>query len=289
MIVLAGRTLACPFPQDSLPVHYLLMDSIGINFNLERNLFLLTQSELRDTTLPWWDRSVLYRNLYASAVNLFLPISEIKRIWSQEYQNDPYSACERVEQEYARMKSIQYNKNIPWIGHCILMRERDFFQSRCQTVFAQYDSLLMKELRGLRDVKQYSREVQDRLESILSTQGRYPGRSLVGGDLELVIWSILQKADSTILEKYLPMLKEAVKTKDLHPQFLAASIDKLQVLKGLPQVYGTQYRIVDDKEQVYPIRDMKGLDELRGGMGLGKFGSSNSSLGNYMENGKRDD
>ena len=50
--------------QDSFPIHYLLMDSIGINFNLERNLLVLTQTELQNRSLPWWDRSVLYSNYF---------------------------------------------------------------------------------------------------------------------------------------------------------------------------------------------------------------------------------
>lgn len=42
------------------------MDSIGINYNLERNLLVLTQTELQNPSLPWWDRSVLYSNYFHS-------------------------------------------------------------------------------------------------------------------------------------------------------------------------------------------------------------------------------
>lgn len=271
-----------------MPVHYLLMDSIGINYNLEKNLFVLAQQELQNPSLSWWDRSVLYGNYFSAAVNLFLPVAEIKRIWAEGYENDPYNACENVELEYTRMKTMVYYKNIPLVMHCVLMREKDFFHSRCNAIYAQYDSLLMKELEGMRNIKQYNKEVQTKLDSILTVKGRYPGRSMVGNTLELAVWSILQKADVTVLEKYLPMLKAAVKSKDLHPQFLAASMDKVEVLKGLPQIYGTQYRVVDGKDEAYPIRDRKGLNDLRGGMGLGKFEAPNSSLGNYMENIKKD-
>ncbi len=288
LLVFANQLLAHPVRQDSFPIHYILMDSIGINYNLEKNLFALTETELRNTSLPWWDRSVLYGNYFSSAVNLFLPISRIKRIWVEGYANDPYDACEDVSLEFARMKTIEYHRNIPQVMHCILMREKDFFHSHCNPIYAQYDSLLMKELEGMRSIKQFNKEVQSKLDSILEVKGRYPGRSLVGNTLEITAWTVLQKADISVLEKYLPLLKEAVKTKDLHPQFLAASMDRIEVLKGLPQIYGTQYRMVDGKEEAYPIRDMKGVNDLRGGMGLGKFESKNSRLGDFMENANRE-
>lgn len=238
--------------------------------------------------MPWWDRSVLYGNYFQSAVNLFLPIAEIKQIWAEGYENDPYNACEDVASEYTMMKNMEYYKNIPLVMHCVLMREKDFFNSHCNAIYAQYDSLLMKELEGMRDIKQYNKKVQFKLDSILEVKGKYPGRSQVGYILESVAWSVLQKADVTTLEKYLPMLKNAVKSKDLHPRYLAATIDKIEVLKGLPQIYGTQYRVVDGKDEAYPIRDMRSLNDLRGGMGLGKFESNNSSLGDFMENANRD-
>ena len=274
--------------QDSFPVHYHLLDSIGTNFNLARNLLALTQKELQNPSLHWWNRAVLYDNSFHSAVNLFLPIAEIKQIWAEGYENEPHYTCLHVDIEYARMKDMEYYKNRPLVMHCVLMREKDFFHSRCDAIYAQYDSLLMKELEGMRDIKQYNKKVQFKLDSILEVKGIYPGRSQVGYILESVAWSVLQKADVTTLEKYLPMLKNAVKSKDLHPRYLAAIFDKIEVLKGLPQIYGTQYRVVDGKDEVYPIRDMRSLNDLRGGMGLGKFESNNSSLGDFMENANRD-
>ena len=285
---LMDKLSASPNSQDSFPVHYPLLDSIGTNFNLERNLLVLTQTELQNPSLPWWDRSVLYGNYFHSAVNLFLPIAEIKRIWAERYENEPHYTCLDVDLEYTRMKDMEYQNNIPLDMHCVLMREKDFFYSRCDAIFAQYDSLLMKELEGMRDIKQYNKKVQFKLDSILEVKGRYPGRSQVGYILESVAWSVLQKADVTTLEKYLPMLKNAVKSKDLHPRYLAATFDKIEVLKGLPQIYGTQYRVVDGKDEVYPIKDMRSLNDLRGGMGLGKFEAKNSSLGDFMENANRD-
>ena len=63
---LMDKLSASPNSQDSFPVHYPLLDSIGTNFNLERNLLVLTQTELQNPSLPWWDRSVLYSNYFHS-------------------------------------------------------------------------------------------------------------------------------------------------------------------------------------------------------------------------------
>ena len=274
--------------RDSFPVHYLLMDSIGINYKLEKNLFALTQKELQNTSLPWWDKSVLYRNYFSSAINLFLPITQIKEIWAEGYENDPYSSCEQVASEYDRMKSMEYYKNIPHVMHCVLRREKDFFNSRCNVIYEQYDSLLIKELTLMRNNTKYNNDIQSRLDSLIAKAGKYPGRSMVGIGLESAAWSMIQRADITVLEKYLPLLKNAVRSKDLHPRYLAESLDKVEVLKGQPQIYGTQYFIKGEKEEPYPIRDMKNLNTLRTGMGLGLFGDLNSNLGNYMEKTKQD-
>ncbi len=64
-MLLAGlmdKLSASPNSHDSFPVHYILMDSIGTNFNFERNLLALTQKELQNPSSPWWDKYVLYRN-----------------------------------------------------------------------------------------------------------------------------------------------------------------------------------------------------------------------------------
>src|SRR6187397_2303498 len=114
LVVCLTTTLqAKAIARDTIPIHYLLMDSIGINYKLENNLFTLTQNELQNTSLPWWDKSVLYVNYFSSAVNLFLPIAEIKQIWAEGYENDPYNSCDHVASEYARMKHMEYYKNIP--------------------------------------------------------------------------------------------------------------------------------------------------------------------------------
>ncbi len=280
--------IANTISQDSMPVHYPLMDSIGINFNLEKNLFQLTQQELQNQSLPWWDKSVLYGNYFASAIHLFYPIAEIKQIWNKGYENDPYASCYHIEHEFQRINQIEYFKNIPHVLHCVMMREKDFFHSRCNVLYEQYDSLLMKELANIPTNIKYDQKVQVWLDSVIAKAGKYPGRSMVGMNLEYKVWSVMQKADLAVLEKYLPLLINAVKNKDLHPTFLAASLDKIEVLKGLPQIYGTQHIIKDEKEEPYPIRDMQNLNTLRGGMGLGRFEAKNSSLGDYMENTKRE-
>jgi hypothetical protein len=66
LVWLDGQIIGKEHQPDSFPVHYPLLDSIGTNFNLERNLLVLTQTELQNPSLPWWDRSVLYSNYFHS-------------------------------------------------------------------------------------------------------------------------------------------------------------------------------------------------------------------------------
>jgi hypothetical protein len=45
-------------------------------------------------------------------------------------------------------------------------------------------------------------------------------------------------------------------------------IDKIAVLKGEAQVYGTQYKIVNSQVEFLPIKDKEGLDNRRSKAGL---------------------
>ncbi|HZV71557.1 MAG TPA: DUF6624 domain-containing protein [Saprospiraceae bacterium] len=267
---------------DSFPVHYPVMDAVGINFNLEKNLYNLSIEKLQDPTLPWWDKTVYYTNYFGSAVNLFFPIKELKEIWIKSFENDPYSTCQNFEIEYNRIEKIEYHENIPHVLHCLLMREKQFFTSHCNSIAEKYDSLLMVSLSQIDKVQKKNNDTRKLLTDIIEKTGKYPGRSTVGLNLETVAWSVIQSGDLAYISKYLPLLKDAVKSGDLHPRYLATTLDKIEILKGNSQIYGTQFKTIDGKEEVYPIRDMQQLNELRTGMGLGPFETSNSSLWNLM-------
>lgn len=55
-----------------------------------------------------------------------------------------------------------------------------------------------------------------------------------------------------------------------HPGYL---IDRARILRNLPQVYGTQYRILQNGSvEFLPIEDREGLEQRRAELGMGSFG-----------------
>lgn len=268
--------------RDSLPVHYLLIDSTGQNYNQEKNILNFSIEQLQDTSLPWWEKSVLYQNYFASSVNLFFPIAESKAIWELGYKNDPFSACDPVNMEFERMKDMKYYKNIPLVLHCLLMRERTFFEAHCNAIREDFDSVLIQQFTLIQQDKIFIKEAQSIVDGQIEKTGRYPGRSTVGLMLESVAWSVMKQGDLTYLQKHLPLFQKAVEEKELHPRFVAAIIDKIEIFQGKPQIYGTQYQSVNGIPEPYPIKDRKNIDKLRIQMGLGAFGADRAELGDIM-------
>lgn len=69
---------------------------------------------------------------------------------------------------------------------------------------------------------------------------RYIGKSLVGEAYKNVMWSVVQHSNLEAMEKYLPCICNAVKTKELKSGQLQLLIDRVYAIKYDYQVYGTQ-------------------------------------------------
>ena len=81
---------------------------------------------------------------------------------------------------------------------------------------------------------------------------------------------IIQHSDSATQEKYLPILKKAVKEKKAHPGDLALLIDRLSIAKFGYQIYGSQVHedSISKKQVFFPIKNEKNVDKLRKKMKL---------------------
>jgi hypothetical protein len=76
-----------------------------------------------------------------------------------------------------------------------------------------------------------------RIEEIINKHG-YPGISLVGYPTNEAAFYILQH--SKVIEKYLPIVKEAAEEKELRFQLYAMMLDRLLMFGDREQIYGTQ-------------------------------------------------
>jgi hypothetical protein len=96
-------------------------------------------------------------------------------------------------------------------------------------------------------------ELIKEVEAIIQQYG-YPGRNLVGEEYESIAWLVIQHAELSYQEKYLPLIHQAVKDKQLDDVPLKMLIDRIYAKKTQTQIFGSQGGVdfADDKviEQV---------------------------------------
>lgn len=99
----------------------------------------------------------------------------------------------------------------------------------------------------------------------------WPGKSLVGVDGAQAAFVLIQHAarDSEFQKKCLELLEKAVKQGEAPAVYLAFLTDRVRMVGGKPQVYGTQTKVTaDGKFEVYPIEDEANVDKRRAEVGL---------------------
>ena len=85
------------------------------------------------------------------------------------------------------------------------------------------------------------------------------------------IFLVIQHADKETQEKYLPMMRSAVKEGKARGQDLALLEDRLALAQGEKQIYGSQIRRNADTGIYYvaPLRNPQQVNERRNSVGLG--------------------
>lgn len=110
-----------------------------------------------------------------------------------------------------------------------------------------------------------------RIKQILDQYG-WPGYTLVGQEGSEAAWLIIQHAvlDPEMQRSALSMMKDAVDKGDSDPIMMAMLHDRVLMLEGKPQVYGTQHVVDPDTDQLIPyqIENPKAVDSLREQVGL---------------------
>jgi hypothetical protein len=116
-----------------------------------------------------------------------------------------------------------------------------------------------------------------RLREIIARHG-WPGRRLAGDDGAHAAWLLAQHAPPELQEEFLPLLEDAVTREDASSADLAYLRDRVLMHRGEPQLYGTQYRILDGILELWTVRDPAGLDERRAALGLEREAENRARL-----------
>lgn len=109
-----------------------------------------------------------------------------------------------------------------------------------------------------------------KVTSILDQHG-WLGRDKVGSRGNQTLFLVIQHSDQKTQEKYLPMMREAVKNGNANASSLALLEDRVALGQGKKQVYGSQigFDKTTQKSYVRPLDDPDHVDERRASVGLG--------------------
>ncbi|QBA23348.1 hypothetical protein EU348_20070 [Chryseobacterium indologenes] len=130
--------------------------------------------------------------------------------------------------------------------------DKEEFKKKNWMLVAEQDSLNMQKV-----------------ESIIAQYG-YPGKTLVGESTNQAAWYVIQHSNK--IGKYLPLIKEAGKKKEIPFTWVAMMEDRYLMGEDKEQIYGTQGRgeMTKDKDGkpvfiyfVWPVKDLKNVNQRR--------------------------
>jgi Family of unknown function (DUF6624) len=111
---------------------------------------------------------------------------------------------------------------------------------------------------------------QRRLEEIIDCIG-WPTIALVGAEASNAAWLIAQHGPNLEVMEHCLGLMLRLPTNSVHPANIAYLQDRVLMMRGEPQIYGTQFHGIGDDLRVYPIQNPDRVDERRASVGLGPF------------------
>jgi hypothetical protein len=94
------------------------------------------------------------------------------------------------------------------------------------------------------------------------------GPGEIGRQGNNTLFLVIQHSDLPVQEKYLPMMREAVKNKKAMPSALALLEDRVALRQGRKQIYGSQIMQDDNGSYVQPLEDPDNVDKRRAEVGL---------------------
>nr|WP_298998335.1 DUF6624 domain-containing protein [uncultured Allomuricauda sp.] len=108
-----------------------------------------------------------------------------------------------------------------------------------------------------------------KVKKILDKYG-WPNKELIGERGSLTISNVIQHSENETREKYLPLMRRAVKEKKLEPSLLARAEDRIATENGELQIYGGQMKFYPETKSfnVWPVFDPENLDKRRAEIGL---------------------
>ncbi|WP_207432972.1 DUF6624 domain-containing protein [Sabulibacter ruber] len=171
----------------------------------------------------------------------------------------------------AKLAKLEANYNKPLKAQLEKILETDqLYRAMVDSVQKNYgmESQQWKDLMAKMEAQ--DKINQQQLVEIIEKHG-WPGKSLVGQQASQAAFLVIQHSDRELMEKYLPLLREAAAKGEASKSSLALMEDRVRMNRGLPQLYGSQMQMnpTTKKYELYKVEDEANLDKRRAEMGLG--------------------
>ncbi len=99
---------------------------------------------------------------------------------------------------------------------------------------------LSKDQKSIFKQNELDKRNQILIDSLYKEYDSYIGISLVGEKFSHVMWAVVQHSNPEMMEKYLPIVHQAVTNNELHETPLKMLIDRFYALKYGYQIFGSQ-------------------------------------------------
>jgi hypothetical protein len=271
----------------------LMQQSTEVRNSMEYGEFLFQVSKKNLNKKYYWiDKNNIIAGMYL--INYDLDSIEFHIL--DYIEKDPIHACDDIvgntffnfKKKYSlRHKKIFYHKI-----DCLCKEEWAKLDSNLIRLLVVIDSFDQKYRKSSNDapwlgknkdkwIEQGHYDIYNQvlLECIFKNYG-YPSYRKVGmgNEISTIAFSTLLHCNIAFQEKHLPLIKKAAEKDDIPKHFYAQMTDRIQMLKGKAQIYGTQLTWNKKSEvlELYQVKDMTKVDKLRKEVGL-------KSLAKYLK------
>ncbi|MBS1771708.1 MAG: hypothetical protein JST82_02520 [Bacteroidetes bacterium] len=186
----------------------------------------------------------------------------------ESLHNEPgwNAICEKLK---ANRLIGQTSLNIPLVEQLdTIFREDQQYRMRFEMTANKYGSE-SKEMQDL--IKTATKSDELNIKKVIAILDKYgwPGSDIAGDEGNNTIFLVIQHAETPVQEKYLPMMREAVKNNKAKASALALLEDRVALAEGRKQIYGSQVsKMGDGPYTVDDIEDPANVDKRRSEVGL---------------------
>ena len=177
-------------------------------------------------------------------------------------------ACSNRKKPNKTQTSIQNTEDLIAVLDTIWRTEQEPITLR-DSLIEKY-GVESKEVQGQQEIYERNHAINERKVKVILDKYGWPEKDIIGVQGNWTICNVIQHSDNEIRIKYLPMIRQAVKDKKLHPRFLVRTEDRIATERGDLQIYGGQMKYYPETKSfnVWPVYDPVNIDKRRAEIGL---------------------